>query len=131
VELIGAINDYAHGILADYPSLGAVELKTILVHARDRILPELSESLARYAQQKMEARGIQFRLNTRLTDAQPGLVVLDEGATIPTETLVWTAGSGPNPLLQSLPVERDGHGAVLVDSMMAVPGRDGVWALGD
>ena len=130
VELAGAINDFAHGILADYPSLRAAELQTILVHSRDRILPELSESLARYAQQKMEARGIQFRLNTRLTDAQPGLVVLKD-ATIPAETLVWTAGTAPNPLLRSLPVERDNRGAVLVDSTMAVPGREGVWALGD
>ena len=49
----------------------------MLVHARDRILPELSESLARYAQKKMEARGVRFRLNSRLTDAQPGVVVLE------------------------------------------------------
>jgi len=131
VELAGAINDFAHGILADYPSLRVAELQTILVHSRDRILPELSESLARYAQQKMEVRGIRFRLNTRLTDAQPGLIVLDKDASIPAGTLVWTAGTAPNPLLRSLPVERDEHGAVLVDSTMAVPGRDGVWALGD
>ena len=74
----------------------------MLVHSRDRILPELSESLARYAQRKMEARGVQFRLNTRLTDAQPGMVVLSDGV-IRAETLVWTAGTAPNPLMKSLP----------------------------
>jgi NADH:ubiquinone reductase (H+-translocating) len=130
VELAGAINDFAHGILADYPSLTASELRTIVVHAGHRILPELSESLACYAQQKMEARGIQFRLNTRLKDAQPGLAVL-ENAKIPATTLVWTAGTAPHPLLRSLPVERDKRGAVVVDSSMALPGRKGVWALGD
>jgi NADH dehydrogenase len=57
VELAGAINDFARGILADYPNLRAGDVSTVLVHSRDRILPELSESLARYAQQKMEARG--------------------------------------------------------------------------
>ncbi|HUA86788.1 MAG TPA: NAD(P)/FAD-dependent oxidoreductase, partial [Bryobacteraceae bacterium] len=130
VELAGAINDFAHGILADYPRLRASELRTILVHSRERILPELSESLGRYAQQRMEVRGVQFRLNTRLTDAQPGIVVLG-GETVPAGTLVWTAGTAPNPLLKSLPVERDKRGAVLVDHAMAVPGHDGVWALGD
>jgi len=130
VELAGAINDFAHGILADYPRLRASELRTILVHSRERILPELSESLGRYAQQRMEARGVQFRLNTRLTDAQPGFVLLG-GETVPAGTLVWTAGTAPNPLLKSLPVERDKRGAVLVDHAMAVPGHDGVWALGD
>lgn len=131
VELAGAINDFAHGILADYPSLSAAELQTILVHSRDRILPELSESLACYAQQQMEVRGIQFRLNTRLKHAHSGQIVLDEDRMIPAETLVWTAGTAPNPLLKSLPIERDKRGAVLVDSTMAVRGCKGVWALGD
>ncbi len=70
VELAGALNDFAHGILADYPSLHADDLSVVLVHARDRILPELSESLGRYAQERMEVRGVRFRLNTRLTDAR-------------------------------------------------------------
>jgi NADH dehydrogenase len=130
VELAGAINDFAHGILADYPNLREPELRTLLVHSRDRILPELSESLARYALRKMEERGIQFRLNTRLTGAEPGKVLLGETA-IPAETLVWTAGTAPNPLLKSLPVAKDKRGAVVVDSTMAVPGHPGVWALGD
>jgi len=130
VELAGAINDFAHGILADYPGLRVEDLRTVLVHSRDRILPELSESLGRYAQKKMEMRGVEFRLNTRLTDAQPGAVVLGDGV-IPSETLVWTAGTAPSPLLKSLPIEKDKRGAVLVDHTLAVPGHAGVWALGD
>ena len=78
----------------------------------------------------MEARGVEFRLNTRLTDARPGVVVLSE-AEIPAETLVWTAGTAPNPLSKSLPLEKDKRGAVIVDATLAVPGHDGVWALGD
>ena len=130
VELAGAINDFAHGILADYPNLRADELSTVLVHARDRILPELSESLALYAQQKMGERGVEFRLNARLTDAQKGTVVLSDGE-IRAETLVWTAGTAPNPLLRTLAIEKDKRGAVLVDDTMAVSGHPGVWALGD
>jgi NADH dehydrogenase len=130
VELAGALNDFAHGILADYPNLRAEEVSTVLVHSRDRILPELSESLARYAQRKMEARGVQFRLNTRLKDAQPGVVVLSDGE-IHAETLVWTAGTAPNPLMKTLPIETDKRGAALVENTMAVPGHACVWALGD
>jgi len=130
VELAGALNDFARGILADYPNLNPNELNIVLVHSRDRILPELSESLARYAQKKMEARGVKFRLNARLRDAQPGVVVVSDGE-IRAQTLVWTAGAAPNPLLQSQPFERDKRGAVKVDFTLAVPGHPGVWALGD
>jgi len=129
-ELAGALNDYAHGILADYPRLRREDLSVVLVHSRDRILPELSESLARYAQERMETRGVVFRLNTRLIDAGPGVVTLSDGE-IQAETLVWTAGTAPNPLVQALPLEKDKRQALVVDRTLAVPGRPGLWALGD
>src|SRR5260370_8576748 len=106
VELAGAMNDVAHGILADYTNVHPNQLKIVLVHGRDRILPELSESLARYAQEKMQLRGVSFRLNTRIVDAHPGVVLLSDGE-IHAETLVWTAGSAPSPLLKSLTLEND------------------------
>ncbi len=130
VELAGALNDFARGILADYPNLDPNEVSIVLVHARDRILPELSESLAKYAQEEMEARGVRFRLNTRLMDAQPGVVILDDGE-LRAQTLVWTAGTAPNPLLKSLTVDRNSRGAVIVNSTLSVPGHPDVWALGD
>jgi len=50
---------------------------------------------------------------------------------VPAETLVWTAGTAPNPLTKSLPLEKDKRGAVIVGATLAVPGYSGVWALGD
>ena len=130
-ELAGALNDFSRGILADYPNLRPEELRIILVHSGARILPELSESLADYAQQTMSARGVAFKLNARLVDARPGVVVLGTGEEIRARTLVWTAGTAPNPLLKTLVVERDRRGAVMVESTLAVPGHPGLWALGD
>src|SRR5215471_7297365 len=130
IELAGALNDFARGILADYPSLHPEEVSVIVVHSRERILPELSESLAHYAQKRMEGRGVAFRLNTRLLDAHPRMVVLSDGE-VHAHTLVWTAGTAPNPLLKFLPVEKDKRGAVVVDHTLAVPGHPGTWALGD
>lgn len=130
VELAGALNDFAHGILPDYPSVAAGEIRTVLVHSRDRILPELSESLGKYALDRMAARGVEFRLNTRVLDAQPNLVTLSTGE-IRSQTLVWTAGTAPNPLIKAIGLETDKRGAVVVETTMAVPGRPGIWALGD
>jgi len=131
VELAGALNDFARGMLADYPNLQAEELRIILVHARDRILPELSEPLARYAQARMSERGATFKLNTRLIDARPGVVILSPAEEIRAQTLVWTAGTAPNPLLKTLSVEQDKRGAVIVDSALRVKGQPALWAVGD
>jgi NADH:ubiquinone reductase (H+-translocating) len=130
-ELAGALNDFSRGILADYPNLRPEELRIILVHSGVRILPELSESLADYAQRSMSERGVAFKLNVRLADARPGVVVLGTGEEIRARTLVWTAGTAPNPLLKALAVERDRRGAAIVEHTLAVPGHPGVWAIGD
>src|SRR5499425_1855633 len=158
VELAGALNDFARGMLADYPGLRPENLRVILVHSRERILPELSEPLAAYALERMKERGVTFKLNARLADARQGVVVLKpvsgareaparEGAAgsnasaiehshredeeIRAQTLVWTAGTILDPLLKTLRVEHDKRGAIIVDSMLAVPNSPGVWAVGD
>jgi len=136
-ELVGGLNDFARGMLADYPNLAPEELRIVLVHSRDRILPELSASLADYALERMRARGVTFELNARLSVACPGGVTLKRKEPDPaefeiaTETLVWTAGAVPNPLLQELAIERDKRGAVVVEDTLCVKGSAGVWALGD
>jgi NADH dehydrogenase len=130
-ELAGGMNDFARGIIADYPNLSTDDLRIILVHSRERILPELSQSLANYAMQRMRERGVIFKLNTRVTDARPGSISLSPAEEIPTETFVWTAGVTPNPILKELPIKHDSRGAVLVDRTLAIPDYGNVWALGD
>jgi NADH dehydrogenase len=131
VEVAGALNDFARGILADYLHLRADDVSVVVVHARERILPELGATLAAYALERMMERGVRFRLGARVSDAAPGLVTLDAGDAIAAHTLVWTAGTAPNPLLATLDVERDARGAIVVDASLAVAGRNHVWALGD
>ena len=131
IELAGALNDFARGISGDYPSIDSMEIGVIVVHGGDRILPELSETLATYALAKMKARGVRFELGARVSGATSESVTLNRGLTIPCNTLVWTAGTTPNPLVATLDVMRDRRGAVIVDAHLSVPDRPGLWALGD
>jgi NADH:ubiquinone reductase (H+-translocating) len=130
-ELAGGLNDFARGIIVDYPSLSTVDLRVILVHSRERILPELSESLARYAMRRMQERGVTLKPNTRVVEARPGLVILSSAEEIAAETFVWTAGATPSPVIQELPTCHDDRGAVLVGATLELPGYRNVWALGD
>lgn len=131
VELAGALNDFARGMLADYPGLAPEDVQVVLVHSRDRILPELSEPLGRYALERMQERGVVFKLNARLAEATDGSVRLEPGETIAARTLVWTAGTGPSPLAKRFELPADERGAILVDGCLAVKDHPGVWALGD
>ena len=130
VELIGGINDFARGMLPFYPNLSPDDVRMILVHSRDIILPELSPELGRYAQQKLAERGVEFVLNTRVTGATANTVELGEQA-INTHTFVWTAGNRPSPILETLGIPLTQRGQLDVDAELAVKGLPGIWAAGD
>lgn len=55
---------------------------------------------------------------------------LSDGTRIPARTIIWTAGTAPNPILSKLPCKMD-HGRIVANEFLEVPGYDGVWALGD
>jgi NADH dehydrogenase len=94
-------------------------------------MPEISEDLAAYAIDKLQKRGIEFRLKTKIVGATPDRVELDSGDYIPTNTLIWTAGITPDPIIGTLQCERDKRGRIIVDEYLEVPSWPGVWALGD
>ena len=130
-ELIAELFDLVHSVSRYYPNIQANEFRFVLVHGRDRILPELSAQLGDYALRKLRDRGIEFLLNARVAGATAHSVFFHEGAPLATCTLVWTAGNQPNPLLKALPCERNQAGALLVDGTLRVKGLTDVWAAGD
>ncbi len=80
---------------------------------------------------ELAARGIKEITGVRATEVMADRVKLDDGREIRTENVVWTAGIRPNTKLEDLDLpltERDG---VVVDEHLRVPGRPGVWAIGD
>lgn len=130
-ELAGALNDFARGVAVYYPDVRPEEVDVVSVHGGERILPELPATLAEYAQARLRDRGVAFELETRVTGADPGAVALSSGDTIRTETLVWTAGNRPAPLVDALDAPTVDGGGIAVDRTLSVPGLPGVWAVGD
>ena len=130
-ELIAELFDLVHSVMRFYPNIRSEEMRFVLVHSRDRILPELGEELADYALRKLQMRGVEFVLNARVAGATPDSVYMNDGQEIPARTIVWTAGNQPNPALKTLPCERNRAGALLTESTLLVKGFENVWALGD
>src|SRR5712692_1526731 len=130
VETIGELNDLVHGVSKSYPSLTRESIKVILLHSRDRILPEMGPGLANFALNKLRQRGVDVRLQTRIAAATPHEAILDTGERIPTHTLIVTVGAAINPVLAPLGLPREKE-RILTDQFMSVPGMPGIWALGD
>ena len=130
VETIAGLNDFVREALRFYRNLHPEQIRMVLVHSGPVILPELSEKLGHYAAKKLAERGIEIRLNVRVTGVTDEGVELSDGTMIKTKTIVWTAGTAPNPLLGALTCNKD-HGRVVANEFLEVPGWPGVWAVGD
>lgn len=129
-ETIAAVNDFLREATKYYQHLSEDQIRVVLVHSGPVILPELGAKLGAYAQRKLAARKVEIRVNTKVKAMFKDGIQLDDGMTLRANTLVWTAGTSPNPLLALLPCKKEG-GRLVVNEYMALPEWPGVWALGD
>lgn len=130
VEVVAELNDFVREVARSYPRIDPAALRVVLVHAGDRILPEVTEKLGLYAQRLLQARGVELRLNARLQSASGDRAVLSDGTVVETRTLISTIPSSPHPLVEALPVPKS-RGKIQVDRSLRVEGHPGVWSLGD
>src|SRR5262245_10744030 len=130
VETIASMNDFLRSAIKFYPHLSEEMLRVVLIHPGSVILPELGEKLGRYAQTKLAQRKVEIRVNTKVDGVFDRGVKLNDGTMIESSTLVWTAGTSPHSILQTLPCESE-KGRIIVNEYMEVAEWPGVWALGD
>ncbi|UCM91202.1 NAD(P)/FAD-dependent oxidoreductase [Streptomyces marincola] len=102
----------------------------MLLDIAPRVLPELDERLSRTADRVLRARGVDVRPGTSVKEARRGGVLLDNGESVDTRSLIWCVGVRPDPLVadMGLPTER---GRLVVDQYLNVPDHPEVFACGD
>jgi NADH:quinone reductase (non-electrogenic) len=133
VETMAALNDMVRDLVADYRHIDRSDIRMVLVHAQSRLLPEVDEGLADYAQRELERRGVEVVLSTEIDEAGDGWVQLKGKTTerIGAHTLVWAGGVKPNPVIDAAGLKLGRHGGIVVDGCCRVPDHPGLWALGD
>ena len=130
VETMAAINDMISSVLKYYPHAATAKREMVLVHAGERVLPELDLDAASFAQAKLQQRGVKVVLNRVVTEATEDGVTLSDGTRISAGTVVCTVGNAPHHLVSTtgFPAKR---GRIVVDEMLRVEGEDHCWAMGD
>ncbi|MBZ6130419.1 FAD-dependent oxidoreductase [Streptomyces olivaceus] len=121
---------YTDAQVRRHPMRTGMRPRWMLLDVAPRVLPEMDERLSRTAERVLRQRGVDVRMGTSVKEATHDGVLLTDGSTVDTRTLVWCVGVRPDPLVESLglPLER---GRLLVDSHLRVPGRPEVFACGD
>jgi NADH dehydrogenase len=130
VETSGELVDFLHASLKYYRRIRREDLRIVLLHSGDRLLPELSASLGEFTLRKMRSNGVDVRLGTRAVSVTDRHVQLESGEILVGGTVICTIGTQPNSLLECIPAAKS-RGRLVVNADMSVPGVDGVWAAGD
>ncbi|MBZ5607017.1 MAG: FAD-dependent oxidoreductase [Acidobacteriia bacterium] len=131
VEVLAELNNFVRDVKRSYLRLRDEQIRCVLVHSRDRILQEMAEPLALFAQKILKKRGVEMILKDRLVAATSEKAILKSGLEIPCKTIISTVPSGPIPVLAKLECEKD-KDSLLVTTGLELVGYEGqVWALGD
>jgi NADH dehydrogenase len=131
VELAGAIKEIAtQTIPREYRHIDTRTARVLLFEGGPRVLPAFPEVLSRRAQEQLEDMGIEVRLNSPVTGIDREGVFIGKER-IPLSNVFWAAGVQASPLGESLGVERERSGRVIVGPDLSISGHPEVFVVGD
>ena len=132
VELAGMLAEMGQTIVRkEYPEIKRGNSRIHLIDASPHLLGPMSKKAQDEALKVLNDLGVQIQLNTLVKDYVDGNVLLGDGSTIPTDSLIWTSGVVARTVPGILP-EQLGHGRrILVDEFNKVKGSKNIFAIGD
>jgi NADH dehydrogenase len=131
VEMAGTIAEMARQALThDFRHIDPGSSRILLFEAAPRVLPGYPQSLSEKAHRHLEQLGVTVRVGSRVEQVDEGGVVVN-GERIASRTVLWMAGVVASPAGKWLGVETDRAGRIKVSDDLSVPGRPGVFAIGD
>ena len=153
VETAGELNDFINDVAEYYPNIDSSDVKVILIESSSVILNGFHQNLAEFAKEKLIERGISLVLNTSVTSFDGTEVLLEskpksnkvlfndssqnvesaqlpEIQSIPTHTLIWTAGITPVDIIQNSAFETI-KGRIVVNEFLQSKEFPDVFAIGD
>jgi NADH dehydrogenase len=131
-ELAGALAGMIRGAMTDeYPDLAVKHAKVYLVDHGNALLGAFSEKAHAYAARTLRKKGVDIRLGIAVKEVAPDHVLLSDGTSIQSRTVIWAGGLKASPLAANVGL-RQGHGGrIEVRPDYTVEGFPGVYALGD
>jgi len=132
VEIAGMLAELGHNIAAkEYPEIPDLIAHIHLVDSSPELLGPMSKLAQQEAKAVLSKLGVNIRLNVAVKDYQDDRVLLGDGSTIATNTLIWTTGVTGREL-PGLPADIIGRGRrVMVDEYNAVKNTSNIFAIGD
>jgi NADH dehydrogenase len=129
-EMAGAMAEVARSIPDDFREVDTKTASIILIQGSDRVLDAFPKESSDDALKHLEEMGVEVILNQFVTEVSADGVKYGEKF-IATNNVFWAAGVKASPLGESLGVELDNAGRVIVEPDLSVTGYPKVFVIGD
>ncbi|MEO8821860.1 MAG: NAD(P)/FAD-dependent oxidoreductase [Ginsengibacter sp.] len=132
VELAGMLAEMGQTIVRkEYPEIKRGNSRIHLIDASPHLLGPMSKKAQESAFKVLSDLGVQIELKTTVKDYVDGHVVMANGQTIPTDSLIWASGVVARQV-PGLAPEQLGRGRrILVDEHNKVKNSKNIFAIGD
>jgi NADH dehydrogenase len=132
VELAGTLAELRGTVLgATFPDVDPDRVHVRLVEMAPSLLGPFDEKLREYAKAQLLRRGVDVRLNTRISEVTDSRVRLVDSEDLPSDITVWAAGVAASQAVAGWGVPQGKHGRILVGPDLRVHGQDRIFAVGD
>ncbi|MBZ9988162.1 NAD(P)/FAD-dependent oxidoreductase [Mesorhizobium sp. BH1-1-5] len=131
VELAGMIAEIRSGPMRrEFRRIDTRRARVLLVEAGPRLLAAFPPKLSDYARHALERCRVEVRTGQPVTDCNRDHIVVNQSR-IACRTTIWAAGVKASSAALWLGTTADKAGRVIVDEQLSVPGRPGIFAIGD
>ncbi len=132
VEIAGVLAEMKETVIPrDYHDLDVDAMNIYLVNAGDRLLQAMDLKSSYRAENDLREMGVNIILNKAVVDYKDKTIVLQDGNTIASETVIWVSGIKAN-AIEGIPYESVGRGnRIITDIYNKVKSMENVFAIGD
>jgi NADH:ubiquinone reductase (H+-translocating) len=129
IEFLGELADRVPELCRKF-DVDPAEVKIYNVEASPTAMPGFDPNLVEYALSLLKEKGVTFKLGVAIKECTPTGVVLANGETIESATVVWAGGVRGNHMLEQAGFETM-RGRVKVNEDLRSPQFDNVFIIGD
>lgn len=132
VELAGAFVEIKRDVLPkDYPNINVDNVNVYLLEGGSNTLASMSKYAQNYSEEYLNGMGVIVKTNVTVTNYDGETITLNNGETIPSQSVIWSAGITGN-MIDGIPQESIMRGnRIKVDRLNKVVGLEDVFAVGD
>lgn len=131
VEFAAELHDFiTEDLRKVFPDL-IPDIAITLLEAGGQILSTFDQVLSAYTMKLFRRQRIHVRTNSPVTRVEEQAILLRDGTEIPYGLIVWSTGIGPTEFVQSLSLQKDRGGRLIIDNYFLVKGTENIFSAGD